>query len=87
MVWVQEGIYRVGSEDKHTNNAEGPSHEVQVSGFYIDKTEVINAQFMEFVNKTGYETMVERPLDWEELSSRYRWLHLSLMILSCNLAL
>jgi len=37
-----------------------PQHEVYVDGFLIDKYEVTNAQFGEFVRETGYVTMAER---------------------------
>lgn len=67
MVWVPGGVYRVGSEDKHAKKTEGPSHEVEVSGFYMDETEVTNAQFSKFVEETGYVTVAERPVDWEEI--------------------
>lgn len=40
-----------------------PVHEVSVSPFYIDRTEVTNAQYAAFVNATGYKTVAERPLN------------------------
>lgn len=40
---------------------------VKVEPFWIDETEVTNAQFAEFVQATGYITVAERPIDWEEL--------------------
>jgi sulfatase modifying factor 1 len=41
---------------------ERPVHRVGVDGFRMDQTPVTNAQFMEFVEKTGYVTFAERPL-------------------------
>lgn len=35
-------------------------HTVELDGFYMDATEVTNAQFQEFVEATGYVTMAER---------------------------
>lgn len=67
MVWIPGGIYTVGSEDKHAKKTEGPSHEVEVDGFWMDETEVTNAQFRKFVEATGYVTIAERPVDWEEI--------------------
>ena len=49
----QEGIYR----------EEGPTREVSVDGFWIDATEVTNAQFAKFVEDTGYVTVAEKPVD------------------------
>jgi sulfatase modifying factor 1 len=37
-----------------------PIHRVYVDSFYIDKTDVTNAQFAEFVKATGYVTVAER---------------------------
>ncbi len=67
MVWIPGGIYTIGSEDKHAKRTEGPSYEVKVDGFWMDETEVTNAQFRKFVEATGYKTVAERPVDWEEL--------------------
>jgi formylglycine-generating enzyme required for sulfatase activity len=43
---------------------------VWVRGYWIDRTEVTNAQFAEFVKATGYRTVAERPVDWEELKKQ-----------------
>ncbi len=37
-----------------------PIHRVYVDGFWMDKTEVTNAQFTRFVKATGYVTVAER---------------------------
>ncbi len=37
-----------------------PVHRVYVSGFWMDKTEVTNALFKDFVKSTGYRTVAER---------------------------
>jgi formylglycine-generating enzyme required for sulfatase activity len=41
-----------------------------VDGFWMDVTEVTNAQFAAFVRATGYKTIAERPVDWEELKKQ-----------------
>jgi formylglycine-generating enzyme len=43
---------------------------VRVDGFWMDVTEVTNAQFSKFVEATGYKTVAERPADWEELKKQ-----------------
>jgi formylglycine-generating enzyme len=40
---------------------------VSVDNFWMDETEVTNAQFRAFVEATRYVTVAERPVDWEEL--------------------
>jgi len=37
-----------------------PAHEVEVNGFWMDESEVTNAQFQKFVEVTGYVTVAER---------------------------
>ena len=37
-----------------------PAHEVEVDGFWMDETEVTNAQFRKFIESTHYVTVAER---------------------------
>jgi formylglycine-generating enzyme required for sulfatase activity len=67
MVWIPGGSFAMGSASTDTPNTERPVHQVQVGGFWLDRTEVTNAQFAAFVAATGYITTAERPVDWEEL--------------------
>jgi iron(II)-dependent oxidoreductase len=52
MVRIPGGTYTVGSPAQHplANRAAMPEHRVQVTPFRIDRTEVTNAQFAEFLN-------------------------------------
>lgn len=43
-----------------------PVHQVEVKGFWIDRTDVTNAEFARFAKATGYVTIAERPLDPKE---------------------
>jgi formylglycine-generating enzyme len=59
MVWVKGGSFIIGS--RHGYLDERPASEATpVAGFWIDRTEVTNAQFAAFVNATGYVTEAER---------------------------
>ena len=40
MVWVQGGVFTMGSNDKNALNREKPAHKVTLNGFYIGRTEV-----------------------------------------------
>jgi len=62
MAWVSGGTFSMGCDDPNMADAR-PWHDVTVSGFWIDKTEVTNAQFAKFVEATGYVTSAERALD------------------------
>ncbi|MDR3478430.1 MAG: formylglycine-generating enzyme family protein [Gammaproteobacteria bacterium] len=67
MVRVPGGEFLMGSNLRLAKNNEKPSHKVRVSGFWIDQTDVINAQFAAFVKATGYITTAEKKPDWETL--------------------
>jgi len=67
MVWIPGGEFSMGSTDPLARRDESPVHRVRVDGFWMDETAVTNAQFRRFVDDTGYLTVAERPIDWEEL--------------------
>jgi formylglycine-generating enzyme len=60
MVWVPGGTMAMGDT---VYAEEQPVRPVQVAGFWMDRTEVSNAQFAAFVRATGYVTVAERALD------------------------
>jgi formylglycine-generating enzyme len=68
MVWIPGGEFTMGGEDPLARKNESPRHRVRVDGFWMDVTEVTNAQFRRFVEATGYITTAERAVEWEELS-------------------
>jgi sulfatase modifying factor 1 len=70
MVWIPGGEFRMGSTDPLARQDESPVHRVKVNGFWMDVTEVTNAQFKAFAEATGYKTVAERPVDWEELKKQ-----------------
>jgi sulfatase modifying factor 1 len=59
MVWVPAGEFWMGSDEPSFRDAR-PWHKVYVDGFWMDKTEVTNAEFARFVRATGYVTVPER---------------------------
>lgn len=67
MAYIPEGAFVMGGKSNQAEPDELPRHEVSVSAFFMDKTEVTNAQFLEFVKATGYKTVAEQEIDWEEL--------------------
>jgi formylglycine-generating enzyme required for sulfatase activity len=58
MLWVPAGRFTMGAIDGAPD--EQPLHDVKVPGFFMDKTEVTNANFAKFVEATGYVTTAER---------------------------
>ena len=72
MVWVSGVKFTMGASegDPYALPREKPAHPVAVDGFFIDQTEVTNAQFEKFTAETGYVTVAERPIDWEQMKKQ-----------------
>ena len=72
MVWIPGGEFVQGAvpKDQFAMDHEKPAHRVAVDGFFMDIHEVTNAQFAAFVKETGYVTIAEREIDWEEMKKQ-----------------
>lgn len=72
MVWIKGGTFEQGAvaQDKMAMDHEKPTINVQVDGFFMDVTEVTNAEFKKFVDETGYVTIAEKAIDWEEMKKQ-----------------
>lgn len=64
MLWIPGGEFAMGSTAPGAMEDERPVHRVRVTGFWMDATEVTNAQFRAFVEATGYVTTAEKPPDF-----------------------
>jgi sulfatase modifying factor 1 len=68
MAWVPGGEFSMGAQIAPNNDEVGmkamldsrPIHRVYVDGFFMDRTDVTNQQFEQFVNATHYITVAER---------------------------
>lgn len=60
MVYIKAQTFLMGASDAEGRVDEYPQHKVQLSDFWIDATEVTNAQFKKFVDATGYITTAEK---------------------------
>ncbi len=67
MVQIPAGTLSMGGDNQQADPNEFPKHPVAIASFWMDETEVTNAQFAQFVEATGYKTVAERPLDWETM--------------------
>lgn len=67
MTYIPGGTFVMGSDSKYARNNERPAHVVKINPFWMDKTDVTNAQFAAFVAATGYVTTAEKKPDWETL--------------------
>jgi formylglycine-generating enzyme len=72
MVWIPGGQFWMGAaegdEDKFPDAL--PRHLVYVDGFWMDRTEVTNAQFRQFVDATGYMTAAEKTPSLEAIMAQ-----------------
>ncbi len=67
MVKIPAGTLNMGGDNAQADPNELPKHKVVIDEFWIDETEVTNAQFAAFIEATNYQTVAERPINWEEL--------------------
>ncbi len=70
MVWISGGEFVMGTNVADVPPNERPAHPVSVDGFWMDATDVTNAEFEKFVAATGYVTTAERMPDWEEIKTQ-----------------
>lgn len=72
MVWIPGAIIEQGAvpQDKMAMEHEKPGHTVAIDGFFMGITQVTNAEFKKFVDETGYTTVAEREIDWEEMKKQ-----------------
>ena len=54
MVLIPAGEFTMGADDPQAPDDQRPARKVNVNAFYIDKHEVTNAQFQEFILADGY---------------------------------
>ncbi len=60
MVFISAGLFKMGSDLVGREN-ENPEHLVQVKAFYLDRFEVTNLQYKDFIDATGRRT----PVHWQ----------------------
>jgi formylglycine-generating enzyme required for sulfatase activity len=69
MVFIRGGEFMMGGDNDQASDDEYPKHRVRINDFWMDATEVTNAQFRKFVEATGYITTAEKKPDWNELKN------------------
>jgi formylglycine-generating enzyme required for sulfatase activity len=57
VVWIPGGTFLMGCDKAYKE--ERPTHHVTVSGFWIDRAPITNAEFARFVEATGHVTTAE----------------------------
>ena len=67
MILIPAGTLHMGGDNEQADPNEFPKHDVELKSFWMDEAEVTNAQFAAFVEATGYVTVAERAINWEEM--------------------
>ena len=70
MVLIPAADFMMGADDELSRPDELPRHRVLLDPFWMDETEVTNAQFDKFVKESGYKTTAEQKPDWVELTKQ-----------------
>ena len=67
MLFIPGGVFNMGARNaQFAREDEYPVHPVKVNSFFMDPHPVTNAQFQKFVEETGYITVAEKDIDWNE---------------------
>ena len=70
MVYLPAGTFLMGSHGPNELVNEQPTRTIKLAAFFMDETEVTNAQFKAFVEATNYITTAEKKPEWEELKKQ-----------------
>jgi sulfatase modifying factor 1 len=70
MVQIPAGSFMMGGDTLQAKADELPKHSVFISTFWLDKNEVTNSQFQQFVKKTHYVTTAEIKPDWDVIKQQ-----------------
>ncbi len=70
MAYIPAGTLMMGGDNNQARADEFPKHPIALQAFWIDRTEVTNTQFRQFVEATHYVTTAEQKPDWNALQQQ-----------------
>jgi len=70
MVLVKGNTFEMGGDNEQAREDEFPKNATTVGDFWMDITEVTTAQYAQFIQATGWETIAERTVDLEEIMAQ-----------------
>ncbi|MBK9329728.1 MAG: formylglycine-generating enzyme family protein [Sphingobacteriales bacterium] len=66
MVLIPGGEFEMGGNNEQSRVDEFPVHKMKVPDFWMDETEVTNAQFKKFTDAAGYVTTAEKDFEYQD---------------------
>lgn len=66
MILIPAGTFEMGGDNEQARADEFPKHKVMLHAFWMDETEVTNAQFKKFIDATHYITTAEKDFDFKD---------------------
>lgn len=70
MTLIPSGTFMMGGNNDQARPDELPLHQIKISPFWLDTTQVTNSEFEKFVVATKYITTAEKKPDWDELKKQ-----------------
>lgn len=66
MVLIPAGTFDMGGDNEQARKDEFPKHPIALKAYWMDVTEVTNAQFQKFVDATHYKTTAEKHFEYQD---------------------
>ena len=66
MVLIPAGTFDMGGDNEQARKDEFPKHSITLKSYWMDVTEVTNAQFQKFVDATHYKTTAEQDFEYQD---------------------
>lgn len=66
MVLIPAATFDMGGDNEQARKDESPKHSITLKSYWMDVTEVTNAQFQKFVDATHYKTTAEQDFEYQD---------------------
>ena len=70
MILIKGGTFEMGGDNAQARADEFPKHTMNLNSFWIDETEVTNAQFKKFIEATNYITTAEKDFEYKDVNGK-----------------
>ena len=70
MILIKGGTFEMGGDNAQARADEFPKHTMNLNSFWIDETEITNAQFKKFIEATNYITTAEKDFEYKDVNGK-----------------